>query len=80
MDATCGDNYLCNVFTPCIGFIENALDNCDDVSPVTCLLCLVSDFERECRAMNLDAIEDLGESDLIDHFIDKDAMAPGFEV
>ena len=76
MDATCGDRMLCNVFTPCMGFIENALDNCDDVSPVTCFLCLMSDFERECRAMNLDAIEDLDEADLVDHFVDRDALAP----
>jgi len=79
MDADCGDPMLCDVFTPCMGYIENALDNCDDVSPVTCFLCLASTFAEETSHMNLDAIEDLDEPELYEHMIDRDAMAPGYE-
>lgn len=70
--------YLCDVFTPCMGYISDALDNCDDVSPVTCFLCLASTFVEEARRMNLNAIERLDEYELIDHMIDRDAMAPGY--
>lgn len=80
MDATCGDRMLCNVFTPCGGFIEDALDNCDDVSPVTCFLCLVSGFEQECHVMNLDAIERFDKYELTENFIDRDAMASWYSM
>lgn len=79
MDAECGDHYLCDVFTPCLGYVQDALDNCDDVSPVTCLLCLTSRFEDEVRAMNLDAIEHLNEPSLYEHFMDRDALACEFD-
>lgn len=74
--ADCGDKYLCDVFTPCLSYVENALDTCDDVSPVTCLGCLTSKFEQETRGMNLEAIEHLDEPSLYEHMIDRDAMSP----
>lgn len=79
MDAECGDEMLCDVFMPCMGYVKNALDNCDDVSPVTCFLCIASTFDQECQAMNLEAIEHLDEDTLYEHMIDRDAMAPGYE-
>jgi hypothetical protein len=40
---------------------------------------LTSRFDEEARAMNLDAIEHLDEQDLVNHFIDRAAMAIGFD-
>lgn len=77
--ADCGDPYLCDVFTPCIGYIENALNNDDEESPVTCLLCLTCRFEQVVNAMNLGAIEDLDEPELYEHFVDRDALACEFD-
>ena len=74
-----GDVYLCDVFLPCAGYSWDVLDNCDDVSPVTCLECLTSRFAEVAGAMDLDAIEHLDESDLVDHFLDRDAMVQGFD-
>ena len=70
--------YLCDVFTPCFGYDAGCLDNCDDVSPVTCFMCLTSRFDEEARAMNLDAIEHLDEPELYEHMVDRNAMALGF--
>ncbi len=77
--AECGDDYLCDVFLPCAGYSWDVLDNCDDVSPVTCFECLSSRFDEEARAMNLDAIKHLDEPELVEHFIDRNAMALGFD-
>jgi hypothetical protein len=77
--AECGDDYLCDVFTPCAGYIWDVLDNCDDVGPVTCFECLVCGFMEEVGMMNLEAIEHLDESSLLEHLLDNDAMAPGFD-
>ncbi len=78
MDSEKDPAYLCDVFTPCMGYISDALDNCDDVSPVTCFSCLASTFDKEAQHMNLNAIEKLDEYALVDHMIDRDAMAPGY--
>jgi hypothetical protein len=77
--ADSGDMYLCDVFTPCMGYIKDALNNTRMDGAVTCLMCLTSEFLDRAEHMNLDAIEHLGESDLLDDFIDKDAMALGFD-
>jgi hypothetical protein len=75
----CGDMYLCDVFTPCMGYVENALNNTRMDGAVTCFACLASRFEDEANRMNLEAIDDLDEPELYEHMIDRDAMAPGYE-
>lgn len=78
--AKCGDRYLCDVFTACTGYIKDALDNTGTDMAVTCLSCLSSSFKEVAEHMNLDAIEDLNEPELYEHMIDRDGMAPGFEL
>jgi hypothetical protein len=74
-----GDMYLCDVFTPCMGYVKNALNNTRMDGVVTCFECLSSTFEQEVNRMNLEAIDDLDEPELYEHMIDRDAMAPGYE-
>jgi hypothetical protein len=69
------DHYLVDVFTPCNGYICNALDNTGTEMAVTCVACLNSTFAGQCNAMNLEAIDHLDDSDLVDHFLDHDAMS-----
>lgn len=70
------DDYLCDVFTPCEGYIPGALAlYTDPEEAVTCIWCMTSSFEKETDAMNLEAIESLGEDSLLEHFFDHDAMA-----
>lgn len=78
--AECGDDYLCDVLTPCAGYSWDVLDNTDEDSPITCLECLTSRFEEEVCQMDLSAIEHLDESSLMDHLFDHGAMGPGFDV
>lgn len=73
-----GDTYLCDVFTPCEGYIGDALDNTGTEMVVTCVRCLSSTFKLQCNVMERDAIDHLDDSDLLDYFLDHDAMAPGF--
>lgn len=73
------DRFFVDVFLPCEGYVGGAYDNTGTDEPVTCFQCLHSRFKEECRAMNLQAIRHLEDDDLLDHFIDKDAMAIGFE-
>jgi hypothetical protein len=72
------DLYLTDVFLPCEGYIGSALDNTGTEMVVTCVSCLTSTFKLQCDAMNRDAIDHLDDSDLLDYFLDHDAMAPGF--
>ncbi len=74
------DPYLIDVMLPCAGYHWDALAlNIDDEGVVTCFECLASDFDEETSHMNLDAIGHLDEPELIEHLIDRDAMAPGFD-
>lgn len=74
------DLYLIDVFLPCAGYHWDALAlNIEDDGVVTCLECLTSGFDQETSRMNLDAIENLDEPELVEHLIDHDAMAPGFD-
>lgn len=68
-----------DVFTPCLAYVKDAYDNTDNDGTVTCLPCLHSAFAEQCKRMNLEAIKRLSESDLLDHFIDRDAMAITYE-
>jgi hypothetical protein len=72
------DLYLVDVFTACEGYIGGALDNTGTEMVVTCVACMNSSFKAQGKVMNIDAIDHLDDSDLLDYFLDHDAMSALF--
>ncbi len=67
--------HLVDVFTPCDDYTRDALDNTSADMAVTCVACLASKFAVVCARMNLAAIDLLNEGELLEHFVDFDAMS-----
>lgn len=71
--------FLCDVFLPCRGYISDAFDTTDDAKVVTCVPCLSSRFKHVCAVTDLSMIVHLDEPDLIDYFLDHEALAVGYD-
>lgn len=72
------DTYTCDVFIPCEGYIGGALNNTGTEMIVTCVQCLSSTFKLQCSYMNKDEIDHLDDSDVLDYFLDHEALASGY--